>query len=425
MSKKVLLLLFFIAAFALILPQAYAIDWKYNFEDALKLAKSQHKPIMVDFYTDWCGWCKKLDSDTYSDPKVRAAAEKFVCVKIDAEKESALARKYGVAGFPTIIFLDRDGNLISRITGYLPPDQFLANIKKILSTLPAPSAQNNEKPPAEAGGFVVLDRDTGNKGKDGKALPAKTVGQEFVYNGYIHSGGGDLTAQINYKGNTYFVKKGDNFADFQVVSADKEKVVLAAEKGEITLEYKKPYGGIGLMGEISRTITEPADKRSLTDTPTIKEYFPALAAGKVRATILMVSLAVIIIFYIYYALCLQFIAKKTDVSNSWMAWVPVLNLFLMLNVARIRYRVVIIPLIIFFALIAASSFAASGGPLVGLVFAGAILLNSIYFVFLTAYIWYKVAVARKKSQGLAIVLTILMFISPLNLIAIGYLAFSR
>lgn len=422
MSKKISLLLFFITAFTLVLPQAYAINWRYNFEDALKSAKSQNKPIMVDFYTDWCGWCKKLDSDTYSDPKVRAAAEKFICVKVDAEKESALANKYAVAGFPTIMFLDKDGKVISKITGYLPPDKFLANINKILSTFPAPSAQNNEKPPAERGGFVVVDQ---SGGKKEKGAPVKTVGQEFIYNGYIRSGAEELTAQINYKGNTYFVKKGDNFAEFQVVSADEEKVVLAAEKGEITLEYKKPYGGLGLLNEISRTITEPADQRSLTDTLNIMESFPALAAGKVRATVLMVSLAIIAIFYIYYALCLQLIAKKTDTSNGWMAWVPVLNLFLTLNVSRIKYRVVIIPFVIFFILIAAFSFAAAGGPLVSLAFAVAILLNSIYFVFLTAYIWYRVAVARKKSKGLAIALTILMFISPLNLIAMGYLAFSK
>lgn len=425
MNKKISVFLLFIAAFAFILPQAHAINWKYDLASALKSAKSQNKPIMIDFYTEWCGWCKKLDSDTYSNSKVSAAAERFICVKIDAEKEPAIANKYGVAGFPTIIFLNSNGNVISKIPGYLPPDRFLANMNKVLSALPKPSAQNDEKPLADGGGFFVLDQDAGKKGKDGKALPAKTVGQEFVYNGYIESGGEGLIAQINYKGNTYFVKNGDNFAEFQVVSADKEKVVLAAEKGDITLEYKKPYGGNSLLSEISRTITEPSDKRSLTDTLSIKESFPALAAGKVRAMILVVSLAIMLIFYVYYALCLQFIAKKTNTLNAWMAWVPILNLFLILNIAQIKYRVVIIPFVTFFVLIAASSFAFAGGPLVGLIFAGAILLNSIYFLFLTAYIWYKVAVARKKSSGLAIVLTILMFISPLNLIAMGYLAFSK
>lgn len=136
MNKRVLVFLLFIAALAFILPQAHAINWKYDLQDALKSAKAQHKPIMIDFYTDWCGWCKKLDSDTYSDPKVNAASGKFICVKINAEKEPALAGKYGVSGYPTIIFLDSNGNVIRKIPGYLPPDGFLANMNKILPALP-------------------------------------------------------------------------------------------------------------------------------------------------------------------------------------------------------------------------------------------------------------------------------------------------
>ena len=87
MSKKILILACFIAALAFVLPQAYAVNWQNDLASALKLAKSQHKPVMIDFYTEWCHWCKKLDSDTYSDPKVNEASQKFICVKIDAEKE--------------------------------------------------------------------------------------------------------------------------------------------------------------------------------------------------------------------------------------------------------------------------------------------------------------------------------------------------
>jgi len=56
MNKKVLTMLVFVAAFAFIVPQAGAITWNNNLDDALKAAKSQGKPVMIDFYTDWCGW---------------------------------------------------------------------------------------------------------------------------------------------------------------------------------------------------------------------------------------------------------------------------------------------------------------------------------------------------------------------------------
>ncbi len=425
MNKKVLIMLVFIAAFAFILPQAGAISWKNNLDDALKAAKSQGKPVMIDIYTDWCGWCKKLDSDTYSDPKVNAASEKFICVKVNAEKEPAIASKYGVSGYPTIIFLDSNGNVLQKNPGFLPAAPFLQNMEKILSTAPKPTAKIDDKPPVEAGGFAVIDDRAGKKGKDGKLLPAKTVGQEFVYNGYIESGKGGLTAQINYKGVTYFVKKGDNFAQFQVLSVDKEKAVLSSDKGEITLEYKKPYDKIGFMNEISNAITQPAETRSAVDRVEIEESFPAFAAGKMRGTILAATFAIILIFYIYYALCLQLIAGKTKTMNGWMAWVPVLNIFLVLNIAWVKYRLLIVPVITFFALILIAPFAAAFNPIAGLVFAAAIFLNSVYFILLMAYVWYKVAVARGRSRALAVVLSVLMFISPLNIVALGYLAFSK
>ena len=423
MSKKLAVPALFIAVLAFLSPRAEAIMWKYNLQDALKAAKSLGKPVMIDFYTDWCGWCKKLDSDTYTDPKVNAAAAKFICVKINAEREPALAGKYGVSGYPTVIFLDSNGNLLQKIPGFLPPDRFLAAMNRILATMPKPIAKIDEKPPVEAGGFAVIDSQAAGKGRGGKT-PSRTVGQEFAYNGYIRSGS-ELTAQINYKGNTYFVKKGDNFAEFQVVSADMEKVVLASDNGTITLEYKKPYTGKGFMEEISKTITQPSETRSLTDTVVIGGSLPEAAAGKVRALISTVTFGIFIIFYMYFSLCLQLMAGKTKTSNVWMAWIPVLNFFLMLNISRLRYRVVLIPLLTFFAFIFISAFTATFNPLVGLAFAILILLNSLYFVAVTGYIWYKIAVACGKSPGLAVILAVLMFISPLNLIAIGYLAFAK
>jgi thioredoxin-related protein len=425
MSRKFVILLLLAAAFSFVLPQAHAISWQYDLASALKAAKSQGKPVMMDFYTEWCGWCKKLDSDTYSNANVSAAAKKFICVKIDAEKQPALASKYGVAGFPTIIFLSSNGGIISKVPGFLPPDQFLAMMNKILASVPKPSVNDSEIPAGEGGGFVVLDNQVaGAKDKSGKLLPPKTVGQEFIYNGYIQSGS-ETMAQINYKGETYFVTKGENFAQFQVASIDKDKVVLLSDNGEIKLEYKRPYGGKGIMNEISRTITQPTETKSLTDREVVIESFPAWASDKARAMILAVTFGILLIFYVYYSLCLQLIAVKTKAAHAWMAWIPVLSLFLMLNAGRIRYRAALIPLFVFFALIAAAGFSSAFSPIIGLVFAALIFLNSLYFVVLTGYIWYKITRARGKSPGLSAAMAIMMLISPLNLIAIGYLAFSK
>jgi len=88
---------------------------------------------MVDFYTDWCGWCRRLDETTYSDADVRRALGGVVAVKLNAEKEGRReAARYRVQGYPTILFLSADGKEVGRIGGYLPPRPFLEELKDIL-----------------------------------------------------------------------------------------------------------------------------------------------------------------------------------------------------------------------------------------------------------------------------------------------------
>lgn len=111
----------------------YAFSWMSNLTDGLRDAKAKKKPVMADFYTDWCGWCKKLDKDTYSDPKVAALAEKFICVKVDGEKYPDLVSKYGISGYPTIVFLDMDGKEVGRIVGYTDANGLIAKMKQVLS----------------------------------------------------------------------------------------------------------------------------------------------------------------------------------------------------------------------------------------------------------------------------------------------------
>jgi len=108
------------------------VAWVHNLEDGLKQAAEQGKPVMVDFYTDWCGWCKKLDEDTYSDARVQEKARRFVAVKVDADKDEVNRGKYGVEGFPTILFLSPNGKEIHRVPGFAPPEAFLKEMDRAL-----------------------------------------------------------------------------------------------------------------------------------------------------------------------------------------------------------------------------------------------------------------------------------------------------
>jgi len=102
-----------------------------SYQEVLDKAKSENKTIMIDFITDWCKWCVETDRKVYTDPAVYTYAnDKQINWKIDAEKGEGpeLAKKYGVKGFPTIVFTDPAGVEIDRIYGYVPADQFLVKM---------------------------------------------------------------------------------------------------------------------------------------------------------------------------------------------------------------------------------------------------------------------------------------------------------
>src|SRR5258708_5982183 len=103
-----------------------AIQWQTSFKAAMNKARSGNKLVMVDFYTDWCGYCKKLDRETYTNTRVIQLAAQVVPLKINAEKDEGpeAARKYSVHVFPTILFINSKGGVEGKLVGYVPPQVF-------------------------------------------------------------------------------------------------------------------------------------------------------------------------------------------------------------------------------------------------------------------------------------------------------------
>ncbi len=102
-----------------------------SWQQALDLAKAQNKPIFLDAYTDWCGWCKVMDRETFSDPEVAAVMNAaFVNVKMEMETGEGVdvAMKYRITGFPTFMVFAVDGTPTFRTFGYQPPKDWLATL---------------------------------------------------------------------------------------------------------------------------------------------------------------------------------------------------------------------------------------------------------------------------------------------------------
>jgi thiol:disulfide interchange protein len=111
------------------------LTWHNDLTKSLGAAGRNNKLVLIDFYTDWCGWCKKLDRDTYTDPNVISFLnDDFVCVKLDAEdggQGQAAAKKYAVRGFPAIIVLEPSGKLVGAFYGYKNAQDFPAAVKEL------------------------------------------------------------------------------------------------------------------------------------------------------------------------------------------------------------------------------------------------------------------------------------------------------
>ncbi len=117
--------------------------WR-SWDAGLREAATSGRPVLVDVYTDWCGWCRRMDRDVYARADVQDyLTRKFVVVKLDAESDAAvryegrahtsrsLAERFGVTSYPTTLFLSAKGAPLGSVPGYSPPRDFLLLLRFI------------------------------------------------------------------------------------------------------------------------------------------------------------------------------------------------------------------------------------------------------------------------------------------------------
>ena len=104
---------------------AETIKW-YSYNEAMALNKSMNKKVYINFYTDWCGYCRMMEKKTFTDEKVIAYLNtNYIPVRVNAEKERKVAMMYGAQAFPDNTFITEKGELIGKQPGYLSPEDFL------------------------------------------------------------------------------------------------------------------------------------------------------------------------------------------------------------------------------------------------------------------------------------------------------------
>jgi thioredoxin-related protein len=146
LSRSIFILFLFSASWGISAQEK--VKW-LTFEEAIELSKKEKKKIFIDMYTDWCGWCKKMDKATFQQPHIASYLnEHFYPVKFNAEQKAdisfnnqlfkyvksgrrgyhqlaaELSKSLGRLSFPTIIFLDENHSVIQPIPGYQDPKSF-------------------------------------------------------------------------------------------------------------------------------------------------------------------------------------------------------------------------------------------------------------------------------------------------------------
>lgn len=107
------------------------VSWSTSYETEMERARKQGLPVIIDFYADWCVYCKKLDKDVFTDDRIVNESSRFVVIKVDADKRKDLVSKHSVLGLPTIVFLGSDGAEAARIESYVKADKFLDLMKTV------------------------------------------------------------------------------------------------------------------------------------------------------------------------------------------------------------------------------------------------------------------------------------------------------
>jgi len=142
MHKPVIL----VSLFLIIIPANAEITQWYTYENGMTAASSMNKPVILDFFAEWCGPCIAMENSTYPDERVVSEMKDFIAIKVNTQVRIDIESRYHINYYPTVIFLDPKGREISRHIGYLGPEDMVKTIQ-----------ESRGKLPKEAPGFEALN----------------------------------------------------------------------------------------------------------------------------------------------------------------------------------------------------------------------------------------------------------------------------
>ena len=115
--------------------QTNGMAWRQpaEWDAVLAEAKASKRLVMIDFWASWCGPCKRMMKETFTDVDVVTSSKSILCVSVDAESKDGapLAARYGVQAYPTILFVRADGSVASQSVGFKSAPDFLDILARV------------------------------------------------------------------------------------------------------------------------------------------------------------------------------------------------------------------------------------------------------------------------------------------------------
>jgi thioredoxin-like negative regulator of GroEL len=136
---------------------AQEVEWRADYPTALREAKEKNRPLMIDFGTENCFWCKKLDALVFHEPAVAGLInERFIPLRVDAEREPRLAADLHIESYPTVVLASADRQILDVQVGFLEARPFQEKLQRVVGMAASPEWMTRD---FEAAGRAIAASD--------------------------------------------------------------------------------------------------------------------------------------------------------------------------------------------------------------------------------------------------------------------------
>src|SRR5262245_59420447 len=115
---------------SLSLPRGFAL-----LDEALGQAQKERKPIVLDFFAEWCAPCQRMEKTTFKDERVKAILERCVFVRVDTDDHPDIAKRMTVEGLPDISFVLPDGKMIRQLRNFQDAESFSSELEELIKKM--------------------------------------------------------------------------------------------------------------------------------------------------------------------------------------------------------------------------------------------------------------------------------------------------